>query len=180
MRRIFVSNLMSLDGFFEGPKQELDWFVIDEEFFEYARQMLRSVDAILFGRLTYQHMAAYWPTAPADEIAGKMNSLPKIVCSKSLDKVEWNNSTLIKDNITEEIAKLKQQPGKDIVILGSAELASFLLQAGLIDEYRVILNPILVGSGNPLFKGIKEKIKLRLTETKQFGSGVMVLYYQPA
>jgi dihydrofolate reductase len=171
---------MSLDGYFEGPNKELDWFVVDEEFFEYARQMLRSVDAILFGRLTYQHMAAYWPTAPKDEIADKMNNLPKIVCSKSLDKVEWNNSRLIKDNIPEEIAKLKQQPGKEMVIFGSAELASHLLRLGLIDEYRVILNPVLIGRGNPLFQDIKEKIKLKLTGTKQFGSGVIVLYYQPA
>jgi dihydrofolate reductase len=180
MRKIIVSNLASLDGFFEGPNKELDWFMVDEEFFEYARDLLRSVDTLLFGRLTYEHMAKHWPYAPVDEIADKMNNLPKIVFSKTLDKVEWNNSRLVKNNIGEEVSKLKQQPGKDMVIFGSADLASYLLRLGLIDEYRIILNPLLIGSGNPLFKGIKERIKLKLTGTRQFGSGVVVLYYQPA
>jgi dihydrofolate reductase len=180
MRKVIVSNLVSLDGFFEGTNKELDWFVVDHEFFEYAKDMLRSADTLLFGRVTYQHMANYWPSAPADEIADKMNNLPKIVFSKTLQKVEWKNSRLVQDNIGEEISKLKQQPGKDMVLLGSAKLASELLQLGLIDEYRVILQPVLLGSGNPLFKEIKERIKLKLAGTKSFGSGVVVLYYQQA
>ena len=179
MRKVIVSNLVSLDGFFEGPNKELDWFVVDEEFFEYARDLLRTVDTLLFGRVTYQHMANYWPSAPVDEIADKMNNLPKIVFSKTLQKVEWKNSRLVKNNIGEEISKLKQQPGKDMAILGSANLASYLLPLGLIDEYRMILNPVLIGSGNPLFQGIKERLKLKLSGTKSFGSGVVVLYYQP-
>jgi dihydrofolate reductase len=89
MRKVIVSNLMSLDGFFEGPNHELDWFVVDEEFFEYARDMLRGVDTILFGRKTYQHMADYWPSAPAEEIADQMNNLPKIVFSRTLESAEW-------------------------------------------------------------------------------------------
>ena len=180
MRRLIVSNLMSLDGFFEGPKKELDWCVVDEEFLAYSREMLGSVDGILFGRATYEHMAGYWPSAPKDEIAEKMNGLPKIVFSRTLAKAEWNNSRLIKNNVAQEVAKLKQHPGKDLVILGSATLASFLLQEGLIDEYRVILNPVLLGGGNPLFKGIKQRLRLNLQKTKLFGSGVIVLYYQKA
>ena len=180
MRKVIVSNLMSLDGFFEGPNHELDWFVVDEEFFAYARDMLRGVDTIVFGRKTYQHMADYWPSAPADEIADQMNNLPKIVFSRTLESAEWQNSTLVKNDAVAEISKLKQLPGKDMVILGSASLASFLLQQGLIDEYRVILNPVLLGSGSPLFQDVKQRLRLKLSRTKLFGSGVVVLYYQSA
>lgn len=179
MRRLIVSNMMSLDGFFEGPNRELNWHVVDDEFFGYATEMLRSVDTILFGRTTYELMAKYWPAAPKDEIADKMNGLPKIVFSKTLDKADWKNCRLVRGDAAEEISKLKQMPGKDkdMVILGSATLASDLLQRGLIDEYRVILNPVLLGAGNPLFKGIERGLKLALRETKQLRSGVVILYY---
>ena len=180
MRKVIVSNLASLDGFFEGPNKELDWHVVDEEFFAYAKDMLRNADTLLFGPATYKLMAAYWPTAPADEIADKMNNLPKVVFSTTLQKVDWNNSRLVSNNIQEEVSKLKQQPGKDIVILGSARLASFLLQLGLVDEYRVILNPVLIGGGKPLFPGITERIRMKLLATKVFASGVILLSYQKA
>ncbi|MFZ0439075.1 MAG: dihydrofolate reductase family protein, partial [Candidatus Sulfotelmatobacter sp.] len=149
MRKVIVSNLVSLDGFFEGPNNELDWHVVGEEFHEYAKDMLRNADTLVFGRATYELMAAYWPAAPHDEIADKMNGLPKIVFSKTLQRVDWNNSRLIRNNIEEEILKFKQQSGKDVVILGSAKLASSFLRCGLIDEYRVILNPVLLGGGKP-------------------------------
>jgi dihydrofolate reductase len=180
MCKIIVSNLVSLDGFFEGPNNELDWHVIDTEFFDYAKDMLRAADTLVFGATTYEMMAAYWPTAPPDEIADKMNGLPKIVFSQTLQKVDWNNSRLIRNNAGEEISKLKQQPGKDILILGSATLASSLLQLGLIDEYRVILNPVLIGQGKPLFRGITEKIRMKLLSAKVFGSGVVLLRYERA
>jgi len=178
MRRLFVSNVMSLDGFFESTTRELDWFLADEEFFDYARAMLRSVDTILFGRLTYQHMAGYWPSAPAEEIAEKMNSLPKVVFSRTLAAADWNNTRLIRGDAAEEVTKLKQGPGDDMVILGSAMLASSLLQAGLIDEYRVILTPTVLGAGRPLFPGLKDRLRLRLTRVQSLKSGVVVLYYQ--
>lgn len=180
MRKVIASNVVSLDGFFESSAKQLDWVVLDEEFFQYAREMLQAADTLLFGRLTYQHMAAHWPSAPKDEIADKMNSLHKIVFSTSLKKADWNNSRLVQGNAADEIANLKQQPGKDMVILGSATLASFLLQKALIDEYRVILNPVLIGAGNPLFKGITHRVRLKLERTKVLASGVVVLYYQRA
>ena len=180
MRKVIVSNVASLDGFFAGSNRELDWFVPDEEFFEYARGLLRAVDTLLFGRVTYQHMAAYWPSAPADEIADKMNNLPKIVFSKTLKEADWNNSRLVSDNIRDEVSKLKQQPGRDMVVFGSATLASYLLQEGLIDEYRVILSPVLLGDGRPLFEHITERIRLKLVTAKAFGSGVVLLSYQRA
>lgn len=180
MRRVIVSNLMSLDGYFEGPHHEIDWFSPDEEFFEYARQMLLSVDTILFGRATYEHMAAYWPHAPADAIEEKMNGLAKIVFSRTLGVANWNNSRLVRSDAGQEIAKLKQEPGRDMVILGSAKLASSLLEAALIDEYRVILKPIVLGAGHPLFRDIHNRVHLKLARSQTLGSGVIILYLHPA
>jgi dihydrofolate reductase len=180
MRKVIVSNVASLDGFFETPDRKLDWVVTDAEFFEYAKGLLRTVDTLLFGRATYQHMASYWPSAPADEIADKMNNLPKIVFSKTLQTADWNNSRLVKNDIQGEVSKLRKQPGKDMVVFGSATLASFLLQRGLVDEYRVILQPVVLGSGSPLFKGITERIHVKLISAKTFGSGVVLLSYQRA
>lgn len=179
MRKLFVSNLMSLDGYFESPARRFDFFTPDEEFFEYARKMLRTVDTIVFGRRTYEHMAAYWPSAASDEIAEKMNGLAKIVFSNTLASADWKNSTLIRGDAAQEMAKLKQAPGGDMVILGSAELASSLLNPGLIDEYRVIIDPILLGAGRTLFPNIKPRTRLRLEKVETLRSAVVILYYWP-
>jgi len=187
MRKVILSNMVTLDGFFEGPNKELDWHIVDEEFNQYANDLLSNVDALLFGRVTYQLMADYWPAAATNpstsesdlEIADKMNNLPKIVFSKTLQEVKWNNSRLIKENIAQEISKMNQQPGKDMVIFGSGSIVSTLMQLGLIDEYRIIVNPVVLGNGKPLFKGINGKQNLKLLKTKVFGSGVVILYYQP-
>jgi len=180
MRKVIVSNVASLDGFFEGPDQGLDWVAVDAEFLDYAKDLLRSVDTLLFGAATYKHMAAHWPFAPQDEIADRMNNLPKIVFSKTLQKLDWNNSALAGNGIQEEVSKLKSQAGKDMVIFGSAQLASYLLQLGLIDEYRIILQPVVLGGGTPLFRGIEKRIPMKLQQTRVFASGVVVLYYQKA
>ena len=188
MRKVIVSNLVSLDGFFDGPNRELDWFVVEEEFFEYAKELLRSVDTILFGRITYEGMASYWPTpAAADNdptITHKMNNLSKIVFSKTLSTVDpivigWNNSKLVKGNIAEEIRKMKEEAGKDMVIFGSGSIVSALTRFGLIDEYRIIVNPVILGKGNPLFKDLQDKFNLELVKTKTLKSGVVIFYYQP-
>ncbi len=180
MRKIIVSNLVSIDGYFEGVNQDLSWFVIDEEFFAYARKLLNEVDTILYGRITYEQMAAYWPNAKDNDaaIAEKMNSLQKIVFSKTLDKAEWNNTKLIKEKIAEEIMRLKQQPGKDIVIFGSGTIVSELTHAKLIDEFRLIINPVILGNGNPLFKSINERRNLKLINTQTLKCGTVILYYQ--
>ena len=170
MRKVILSNSVTLDGFFEGPNKELDWHIVDEEFNQYANDLLSNVDALLFGRVTYQLMADYWPAAATNpstsksdlEIADKMNNLPKIVFSKTLQEVKWNNSRLVKENIAEEISKMKQQPGKDMVIFGSGSIVSTFMQHGLIDEYRIIVNPVVLGNGKPLFKGINDKQILNL------------------
>jgi dihydrofolate reductase len=183
MRKLFVFNLVTLDGYFEGPNREIDWHNVDAEFNEYAIDMLNSVDTLLFGRVTYELMASYWPTSDAIKndpiVAEKMNTLPKIVFSKTLNKVGWNNTRLVKDVISKEIEKMKQVPGKDIVILGSGSIMSEFAQRGLIDEYRIMVNPIVLGDGKPLFKGIKDRLNLKLTKTRTFGNGNVLLYYQP-
>ncbi len=184
MRKIILFMLVSLDGFFEGPNREIDWHNVDEEFNEFAIDQLNTMDILLFGRVTYELMASYWPTPAAlrDDpiVAAKMNAMPKIVFSKTLEKVEWNNTRVIKDHITEEITKLKQQPGKDMAIFGSSDLALSLTELGLMDEYRIMVNPVVIGSGKPLFKGIHDKLQLKLVRTKTFRSGNVLLYYEPA
>lgn len=182
MRKIIVSNLISLDGYFEGMNQDLSWFKVNEEFFDFARRQLQEADAFLFGRITYEHMAAYWPNAKDNDavITEKMNSLQKIVFSKTLEKVEWNNSRLVKEQAFDEVKKLKQQPGKDMLIFGSGTLVSAFTQMKLIDEYRLIINPVILGNGNPLFKSLNEKLDLKLVDSKTLSNGVIILYYQPA
>jgi len=183
MRKIIFQMMTTLDGYFEGPSRELDWHIVDEEFLQTAVALLNSVDTLLFGRVTYQMMADYWPTqaAIADDpiIAERMNNLPKIVFSKTLDRVEWQNSTLVMGDIAEEVARLKQQPGKDMVIFGSSDLAVALLKPGLLDEIRIIINPLILGSGKTLFKGFNDRLKLTLLEIRTFPSGSVFLRYRP-
>lgn len=184
MRNILFQMMVSADGFFEGPKGKIDWHTVDEEFNEYAIDLLNNVDFLLFGRKTYELMVGYWPTAFAIEddpvIAEKMNNLPKIVFSKTLDKVNWQNTRLIKENIVDELTKLKQQPGKDMVIFGSSNLALTLIKHGLIDELRIIINPIILGAGHTLFNGISHQLHLELLKTKVFNSGNVMLSYHPS
>jgi dihydrofolate reductase len=157
---------------------------VDEEFNEFAIAQLNTVDTILFGRITYEMMASYWPTptAVANDpiVAEKMNSLPKIVFSKTLSKVDWQNTRLINDNFVEETLKLIQQPGKqDLIIFGSSDLAVTFMKHGLIDEYRIMVNPVVLGSGKSLFNGINDRLNLKLINAKTFNSGNVLLYYQP-
>ena len=180
MRRIVVKNHMSLDGFFEGPNKEIDWFGFDQEQFQDSVELLNSVDTLLFGRTTYEMMKAYWTVAPPDPISDKMNSLPKVVFSSTLESADWNNTRVVYGDISEEASQLKQQPGSDMVILGSGKLASLLLGRGLVDEYRVYIAPIVLGHGNPLFQPISERINLKLLSQKIFRSGVVMLVYQKA
>lgn len=181
MRKVFLSNLISLDGYFEGPNREIDWFVWSDELRDYSIEMLKTVDTLLFGRVTYQMMAAYWPTATEDDpvTAKSMNSLPKIVFSRTLDKADWNNTRLVKGDIAEEISRLKQLPGKDMAIFGSSDLAVAIAEAGLLDEYRLLVNPVVLGAGKSMFKGVKTKLDLKLLSTQELGSGVVILTYEP-
>ena len=183
MRKVFLFNMTTLDGFFEGPNQDISWHHADEEFNEFAIDQLNEIGTLLFGRITYQGMESYWPTEIAINndpvVAGLMNSLPKIVFSRTLDQAEWNNSRLVKENVAEEVLKLKAQSGKDIAIFGSSDLAVTLAESGLIDEYRIIVNPVFLGNGTSLLKGIKDKLNLKLLNARIFKSGNVLLYYAP-
>jgi dihydrofolate reductase len=183
MRKLFVFNLVTLDGYFEGPNRDISWHNVDAEFNEYAVAMLNSADTLLFGRVTYDLMAGYWPTADAIKndpiVAEKMNSLPKIVFSRTLEKTAWHNTRLVKGNVEEEIKKMKTQPGKDMALLGSGTIVTECAQSGLIDEYRIMVNPVVLGNGKPLFKGIRDRLNLELLTSRTFKSGNVLLCYQP-
>lgn len=172
--------MVTLDGYFEGSNRELDWHLVDDEFNEYAREMLNSVDSLLFGRITYQLMAGYWPTATRNDpyITEKMNSLKKIVFSKTLSKVEWNNTQLVKSNIEQVVFTLKQQTGKNIALFGSATILALLMQNHLIDELRIVVNPVILASGKPLFKNLETRHHLELLNVKPFKSGNVLLQYR--
>jgi dihydrofolate reductase len=176
--------MVTVDGFFAGPNGEIDWHVVDAEFNEYAIAMLNAADTILFGRITYEMMASYWPMPPATTndpiVAERMNNLAKIVFSTTQENLAWNNSTVVKTIDSAEIMKMKQAPGKDILILGSGTIVSAFAGLGLIDEYRLIVNPVVLGAGKTLFKDIKERLKLKLAKTKMFNSGNVLLYYVPS
>ena len=183
MRKLIFFMLISLDGFYEGPGHSLDWHNVDEEFNEFANAQLDSVDMLLFGRGTYEMMAAFWPTpfaATNDPVtAAAMNRLPKIVFSRTLSSAAWQNTRLVKDNIVEEVTKLKTQPGKDLIIFGSSDLSVDLIQHGLIDEFRIMLNPVALGDGKSLFKGLPGRLYLELINTRTFKSGNVLLFYRP-
>jgi len=181
MRKLFFQMMVSLDGFLEGPNRELDWHNVDEEFNQYAISMLNSVDLLLFGRVTYELMAGYWPTPYAMKhdavVAERMNSLPKIVFSRTLGKAEWQNTTVVRDNAAGVIEALKNGPGKDMAILGSSDLALSLMDTNAIDEYRIFLNPTALGRGKPLFSGLDRRRTFTLTKSAVFTSGNVLLTY---
>jgi len=181
MRKVVMWNMVTIDGFFEGPKSwEIDWheYVWGDELEQFSLEQSRSIGMLLFGRVTYQGMAAYWSTATG-EIAQFMNTIPKVVFSRTLERVEWNNTRLVTAHAEEEVAKLKQQSGKDLFIFGSANLSSALTRHGLIDEYRLGLNPIVLGGGNPLFKPSPNRMRMKLLDARTLKSGVVLLRYQP-
>jgi dihydrofolate reductase len=180
MRKLFWQMNVTLDGFMEGPNRELDYTAgfADPDFDRYATEMLQSIDAILLGRRTYQLFADYWPSAAGPD-ADRMNQLPKVVFSRTLETVDWNNSRLVTANVAEEVATLKQQPGKDLALFGSADLAATLIRLGLIDEYRILVTPVVLGSGTPVFKGLKDRIALKLLNARTWSSGMVALFYQP-
>jgi dihydrofolate reductase len=183
MRKVIFQMMISLDGYFEGPNREIDWHNVDDEFNDYATGTLKSVDTLLFGRVTYELMAGYWPTEMADSddpvVAERMNTLEKIVFSKTLKKAEWENTTLVKKDIAETVEILKQKQGKDIAIFGSSDLALALLPSGLIDELRILINPVILGQGKTLFRGIDSRLYLKLLRTRIFRSGTVLLCYEP-
>ena len=185
MRKVNYSMLVSVDGFIEGPNRELSWHVIDEELHRFVNDQQSEFDTYLYGRRMYEVMM-YWetadtnPSAPAYELefARIWKNMPKILFSKTLEQVQvQGNARLIRDNIAEEVTRLKAQPGKNMD-LGGPTLASTFMRLGLIDEYRLYVQPVVLGSGMPMFLPLGDAINLRLVETRTFGSGVVYLRYQ--
>jgi dihydrofolate reductase len=152
---------------------------VDDEFNAYAVEMLKASDVLIMGRRTYELMAGYWPTADNDPVKELMNSTPKLVFSRKLRKVDWQNSRLAAGSIADEVARLKQVPGDGVLPVGGSELAASFLERGLMDELHIILTPILLGGGKTVFDGIKKRYPLRLLSTKKFKSGNVVVAYEP-
>jgi dihydrofolate reductase len=178
VRRIVWSEYISLDGVVEEPGEwSLPYF--SDDLASYKNDELLASDALLLGRITYEGFAAAWPTMEETEgdFAVRMNTLPKFVVSTTLEEAEWNNSTIIDDDVIDEITKLKQDSGQDILIGGSGDLAETLIGADLIDEIRMLVHPIVVGNGKRLFEGAEEGIDLKLVDTERFESGVVALVY---
>lgn len=184
MRKIIVWMMVSIDGFFEGPDGDLDWHAVDDELHRYFNDQLGAMGGFLDGRVTYELMAEFWPTADQDpsstepmvEFARIWREMPKIVYSSTLDAADWN-TTISREVDAGEIAALKAQPGGDLV-LGGALLAAEFARQDLIDEYRLFVNPIILGRGRALFPEADIRRPLRLVDTKPFGNGVVMLSYQ--
>src|SRR5437588_12258524 len=184
MRQIVLMTSVSLDGYIAGPNGELDWHLVDDEVHRHFNDVLRAMSVFLFGRVMYEQMAEFWPTADSDpastppmvEYAGIFREMPKIVVSKNLERADWN-ATVVRDVVPEEIRKLKEQPGGDMVV-GGADLAAEFLRHDLIDEYRLYVHPVVIGRGKPLFPPGAAKVVLGLAETRTFGHGVVLLRYE--
>jgi dihydrofolate reductase len=184
MRKLIVFNLMSLDGYFVDRNGEMSWaHSKDTEFNAFVEKNAKGGGVLLFGRITYELMAGYWPTPMAVKsdplVAERMNNLPKIVFSRTMDKAVWNNTKLVKGDALKEIRKMKQDSGIDMVMMGSGSIVSLLAQEGLVDEYQFVMVPIILGKGRTMFEGIKEKLRMRLTKTQTFANGNIFLGYEP-
>jgi dihydrofolate reductase len=178
MRKVVAGLFISLDGVTESPDQwQFDNF--DAEMGASMDSYITAVDTVLLGRVTYQEWASYWPTSTDEPFASHINNTPKYVVSTTLDKVEWKNSTLIKGSLSEAIARLKSQPGKNIGVEGSPTLVRSLLQNDLLDELTLMIHPVVVGKGKQLFKGGSDLKRLKLVNSQITSTGVAMLTYQP-
>lgn len=178
MRCLIMWNMISLDGYYEGPGRDISWHMNSwgEELEAFSIEQGEDAGTLLFGRVTYELMADHWPSAEG-AIADFMNALPKVVASKTLKNADWNNSRVIADDIPGEVAKLKREPGKNIYLFGSGKLAPTLAEHDLIDEIRVGVNPLVLGDGSSLFAGWPKNMNLHLIECRPLKSGVVILKY---
>ncbi len=184
MPRLAVFNNVTLDGYFSGPGGDLSWShkgSEDPEWKSFVEGNASGESRLLMGRITYDLMASYWPTPAAMKsypaVAEGMNNMPKFVFSRTVCKAEWSHTTMVKGGLAEEVRKLKNVPGEDLTILGSGSIVSQLAQAGLIDEYRVVVHPVVLGKGRTMFEGITKKPNLKLTKTRAYTNGNVLLTY---
>jgi dihydrofolate reductase len=183
---VSVFNHVSLDGYFTDQNGDMSWAHRgdDPEWNAFAAENAKGEGVMLFGRVTYEMMASYWPTPAALEqypiVAERMNNGPKVVFSRTLDKATWKNTKLVKSDPAGEVRKMKKAPGGDMVIMGSGTIVSQLAQAGLIDEYQIVVDPIVLGQGRTLFEGVKNKVNLKRTKSRAFGNGNVFVCYEQA
>lgn len=184
MRKVTMFNLMTVDGYLAGEGGDISWHHVDDEFHELAIAASNSGNTLLFGRVTYELMARFWTSPEAMRtdpiVAAGMNRSEKIVFSRTLHRADWNNTRLVKDDLVGEVRRLKEGAGRDLTVLGSGSIVTQLAQAGLIDEYDILVNPLVLGRGTPLFKGITERIDLKLIRSWAFRNGNVLLSYAPA
>lgn len=183
MRRLTLFNLMSLDGYVAGVNGDITWHKVDNEFQELAIAASSSGNTLLFGRVTYELMAGFWPTPEAMQadplVAAGMNRSEKIVFSRTLQRADWNNTRLVKDDLLGEVRRLKRGDGRDLTVLGSGSVVAQLAAAGLIDAYDILLNPVVLGRGKTMFEGVPDRIELKLVSLRKFGNGNLLLKYEP-
>lgn len=184
MRKLLVFNNVTLDGYFVDMNGDMSWAHKDDpEWNAFVTENASGGGELIFGRVTYDLMAGFWPTPFAIEtmpaVAAGMNNMPKVVFSRTMDQASWNNTRLVKGAIAAEIRKMKEEPGDGMVILGSGSIVAQLAQEGLIDEFQIVVHPIALGAGRTMFDGVKEKLNLKLTKTRAFGNGNVLLCYEP-
>jgi dihydrofolate reductase len=182
MRKVVSDHLLSLDGYFGGAKDEIDWFAFDEESLEWSRKLLRGAGSIVMGRRTFELMAQYWPTPQARKeepyIAERMTELPKLVFSRTLDTTTWANTRFVRRPVADVIREEKQGSGGHIELLGSSSILALLWKEHLVDELNVRIQPMVLGKGRPLFLGVDARQPLALKESRMFHSGVAALRYE--
>ena len=183
MSKLIVFNFISLDGYFKGRDGDTSWHRHGRQEDEYGRDQMKKGNILLYGRITYEMMAGYWqsPEAKANNkaMAEEMNKAEKIVFSRTLASATWNNTRIIKDKITDTIKRMKQEQDKDMAILGSGSIVTQFSEHRLIDEYQVMIDPVALGNGTPIFSGMQKPLNLKLIESRAFDSGVVLLRYQP-
>lgn len=186
MRKLIVFNHVTLDGYFVGENGDMGWAHKgndDPEWSAYVAENAKVGGVLLFGRVTYDMMASYWPTPDAaknnPEIAEHMNNLEKVVFSRTMDKAKWENTELVKGDLAAEVQKMKQEEGKDMVVMGSGTIVAQLAHENLVDEFQVIVNPLVLGKGRTMFEGVRKNIALKLVSSRAFGNGKVLLCYEP-
>jgi len=185
MRRLTVFNSVSADGYFTDANNDMSWaHKNDPEFNDFTAGNAKGNGTLLFGRVTFEMMKAFWPTPEAakafPDVAKGMNEAPKVVFSKTMDRASWQNTTLVKTDPVAAVTKMKQEKGSDMVLMGSGTIVALLAPAGLIDEYQLIVNPLMLGSGRTLFEGVEKRLPMKLVNERRFKNGNVLLCYQPA
>ena len=185
MRKLIIFNSVTLDGYFVGNGGDMNWaHKSDPEWLTFTAENAGGGCEAVYGRITYEMMAGWWPSPNAlqmfPSVANAMNEMPKVVFSRTLESASWNNTRLIKDDLPGAIRKLKQEPGPDLLIMGSGTIISQLTQERLIDEYQIVVQPTVIGAGRSMFEGVKDRLSLKRTKSRTFENGCVVLWYERA